>query len=148
MKRFCFLLYVLTLCAGLSYAQHHHRPHLSPEQFKAKLEQNISQRAGLTCDEAKVLFPIFHEMKEKQREMGKQLFRLKDKCLPNTSSDKECAERLSQIKHLQVQMAQTEEAYYRKMCKVVSAKKVYEVMRAEDEFHREMLSRFNHKKKQ
>lgn len=146
MKRLFLLFLVLTMCVVTSLAQHH-RPRLSPEQFKAKLEQNISQRAGLTSDEAKALFPIFHEMKEKQREMGKQLFRLKEKCLPDGCTDKECAERLNQIKHLQVQMAQAEETYYRKMCKVVSAKKVYAVMRAEDEFHREMLSRFNHKKK-
>ena len=51
--------------------------------------------------------------------------------------------KLGQYKGLEVEKAETEEAYYKKLCKIVSARKVFLAMQAEDKFHRRMLNNFN-----
>lgn len=59
------------------------------------------------------------------------------------ASDKEFANAIQKIKNLEVEKAETEEEYYKKMCKAISARKVFLVMRAEDKFHRRMINNFN-----
>ena len=138
----CALL--VLFCAVTSVAQPPRKnERLSPEDFREKMENAITESTGLTTEEAAKLFPLFHEMKKKQHDIGKQIFSLKK--AEESLSEKELSDRLLKIKHLQVQMAEVEETYYKRMCKAVSATKVFGVMRAEDEFHREMLSSFNHK---
>lgn len=115
----------------------------SPEEFRAHLEEFISKEAGLTASEGKAFLPIFHEMKEKQIKAQDEIFRLKRNGPAGNASDKEFANAIQKIKNLEVEKAETEEEYYKKMCKVISARKVFLVMRAEDKFHRRMINNFN-----
>ena len=115
----------------------------SPEEFRAHLEEFISKEAGLTASEGKAIFPIFHEMKEKQFKAQDKIFRLKRNGPASNASDKEFANAIQKIKNLEVEKAETEEEYYKKMCKVIPARKVFLMMRAEDKFHRRMLNNFN-----
>lgn len=115
----------------------------SPKEFRAHLEEFISKEAGLTASEGKAIFPIFHEMKEKQFKAQDKIFRLKRNGPASNASDKEFANAIQKIKSLEVEKAETEEEYYKKMCKVISARKVFLVMQAEDKFHRRMLNNFN-----
>lgn len=115
----------------------------SPKEFRAHLEEFISKEAGLTASEGKAIFPIFHEMKEKQFKAQDKIFRLKRNGPASNASDKEFANAIQKIKNLEVEKAETEEEYYKKMCKVIPARKVFLVMQAEDKFHRRMLNNFN-----
>lgn len=115
----------------------------SPKEFRAHLEEFISKEAGLTASEGKAIFPIFHEMKEKQFKAQDKIFRLKRNGPASNASDKEFANAIQKIKNLEVEKAETEEEYYKKMCKAISARKVFLVMQAEDKFHRRMLNNFN-----
>lgn len=114
-----------------------------PKEFRAHLEEFISKEAGLTASEGKAIFPIFHEMKEKQFKAQDKIFRLKRNGPASNASDKEFANAIQKIKSLEVEKAETEEEYYKKMCKVIPARKVFLVMQAEDKFHRRMLNNFN-----
>lgn len=115
----------------------------SPKEFRAHLEEFISKEAGLTASEGKAIFPIFHEMKEKQFKAQDKIFRLKRNGPASNASDKEFANAIQKIKSLEVEKAETEEMYYKKMCKVIPARKVFLVMQAEDKFHRRMINNFN-----
>lgn len=119
------------------------RGRFNPKEFRAHLEEFISKEAGLTASEGKAIFPIFHEMKEKQFKAQDKIFRLKRNGPASNASDKEFANAIQKIKNLEVEKAETEEEYYKKMCKVISARKVFLVMRAEDKFHRRMINNFN-----
>ncbi len=115
----------------------------SPKEFRAHLEEFISKEAGLTASEGKAIFPIFHEMKEKQFKAQDKIFRLKRNGPACNANDKEFANAIQKIKSLEVEKAETEEMYYKKMCKAISARKVFLVMQAEDKFHRRMINNFN-----
>ena len=62
-----------------------------PQEFRAHLEGFISKEAGLTASEGKAFFPLFHEMKEKQRKIQDEIFRLKRNSPAGNASDKEFA---------------------------------------------------------
>ena len=119
------------------------RGRFSPKEFRAHLEEYVSKEAGLTASEAKAFFPLFHEMKEKQFKTQDEIFRLKRNAPAGNASDKEFANAIQKIKSLEVEKAEAEEMYYKKMCKAISARKVFLVMQAEDKFHRRMINNFN-----
>ena len=139
------ILLACLLMASLSAsAQMHKEKRISPEEFRAKTEAFIGSKAGFTAEEAQKFFPIYHEMKGKQWKIMQEVGKLKQQKPGFTSTYKEYAAIVSEIKDLNVQIAQLEETYYKRMCKAVPAKKVFMAMQAEDDFHRQALSRFNH----
>ena len=140
---------ILTLCLLLAcsipmLAQPGPKGQFNREEFNAKLEEHIAQHAKLTPEEAEKFFPLFHEMKEKQHELQGQMVKLKREKPSYDATDKDYQNIIMSIKSLSVQMAQVEETYYKRMCKAIPARKVYDAMNAEDKFFRKMFSRFNH----
>ncbi|MBR1499462.1 MAG: hypothetical protein IJ615_07555 [Bacteroidaceae bacterium] len=142
MKQTILLICALALSAAL--AAQPHRGKFNPEEFKAKLENFITAETGFTPAEAQAFYPIYHEMKEKQRNLQREIFRLKKDAPDSNASDKDFALVIQKIKDLGAEMAGLEVTYYKKMCKAVSPRKVYAAMQAEDKFHRQMLEEFGH----
>ena len=130
---FSFLLLGIALMA-----QPQQRGKFNPQEFKAKLESYVTAEAGFTQSEAQAFYPIYFEMKGKQRGIQRKIFQLK-KNAPQTGADKDYSLIIQKIKDLGVEMAQLEVTYYKKLCQVVSPQKVYKAMCAEDQFHRKML---------
>ena len=142
MKQTILLICALALSTAL--AAQPHRGKFNPEEFKARLENFITAETGFTPAEAQAFYPIYHEMKEKQRNLQREIFRLKKNAPDSNASDKDFALVIQKIKDLGAEMAGLEVTYYKKMCKAVSPRKVYAAMQAEDKFHRKMLEGFGH----
>ena len=134
-----FLIFPLVLIA-----QPQQRGKFNPEEFKARLENYITNEAGFTQSEAQAFFPIYHEMKGKQRQLQRRIFRLKNNTLVENADNKDYALVIQKTKDLGVEIAQVEVSYYKKLCNVISPQKVYKAMCAEDKFHRKMLEDFGH----
>ena len=142
-KGILFALGILVpVCFAL--AQQHRRGKFDPEEFKAKLENFVTSQAGFTPEEAQAFYPIYHEMKGKQRQLQRSIYRLKKNAPTENTDEQDYANTIQRIKDLGVEMAQLEVAYYKKMCNAVSPQKVYKAMCAEDVFHRKMLEEFGH----
>ncbi|MBO7118944.1 MAG: hypothetical protein J6W03_01330 [Bacteroidaceae bacterium] len=142
MKRI-ILTFSFLLVGIAMIAQQPQRRKFNPQEFKAKLESYVTQEAGFNQNEAAAFYPIYFEMKGKQRGLQRQIFQLKRNAPTTEVNDQEFAIIIQKIKDLGVEMAQLEVTYYKKMCKVVSPAKVYKAMCAEDKFHREMLENFD-----
>lgn len=141
MKRYITMMLLLLLALMPVSAQQNNgdrRHHFDPQAFKMKQDAFIREKACLSQAEAEKVFPIFHELKEKQWGLNRKVWELKRK-QPCQTDSKECATIVSQITALNVEIAKLEQTYFAKMCKVVDAKKVLSVMQADDAFHREML---------
>ena len=135
----CFLF-----CSIALMAQPQGRGKFNPEEFKAKLESYVTKEAGFTQAEAQAFYPIYFEMKGKQRGLQRKIYQLKKNAPTADASDNDFAITIQKIKDLGVEMAQLEVTYYKKMCQAVSPQKVYRAMCAEDQFHRKMLEDFGH----
>lgn len=146
--RYYTILFALLAFNSLAFAERNvegadGRPRFNPTEFRAKLERHITAKASLTESEAQKFFPIYFEMKDKQLDIMKQINKLKY-CKPGcNATEKDFSNAIQKAKELNVKQAELEETYYKRLCKAVSPKKVYEAMLAEDEFHRNMLKNFN-----
>ena len=144
MNKKIFLMACLMLLSAVMpiYAQQRKRP-FSPQDFVKHLESFIVREACLTPTEATDFFPIFHEMHDKQRGINWKIRELKKRSLPADATDKDYYYIIKEINDLKVESAELESSYYKKMCKVVPAKKVHAAIKAEDRFHRRMLRKFS-----
>ena len=141
MKRILTSLAIILFLSLSVHAQDNKRPRFNPEEFKARMEAYIAQKAGLSQSESEKVFPIFHEMKAKQRELLYKENKLK-RSIGFNEPEKAYQNALIKILDLHEETAEIEETYYKKMCKVISPKKVYAIMYADGSFHREMLQKF------
>lgn len=108
----------------------------SPEKFEADLEAFITKDAGLTQQEAAKFFPLFKEMREKQRTLYR---RMRKAGKESPTDDKSAAETIQQCDKLSIEAKQLEQKYHNQMMKEIPASKVYQAINAENRFHRKMM---------
>ena len=133
MKKFVAISLLLIMTLAVS-AQDNKR--FSPEKFEADLRCYITKEASLTPQEADKFFPIFREMREKQRAIYDKMRKLG----MNKSSDEEaCKQAIIEYDKLNLELRQLDVTYHKRMLKVIPASKVYAVMNAENGFHRQMM---------
>ena len=97
----------------------------SPEKFQADMEQFITQEACLTPEEAAKFFPLLREMHKKQRAIQMQI-------------KKECK--------IKPELKNIQQTYHNKFFCVLPASKVYDVIKAEDRFHRRAFKNWSQNK--
>lgn len=108
----------------------------SPQKFQADMEQFITEKAGLTQQEADKVFPLLRQMQEKQRAIyGRMHAMAKNK----PADEAGCTEMVNDYDKMNIELKQLEKCYHQKMMKEVSASKVYEIIKAEYLFHRSWM---------
>lgn len=140
MGRIANLVLLLIVFAGSCLAQPGGSRKFSPKEFRTNLERFITKHAGFTSEESQAFYPLYHEMKDRQRDVQHSIFKLKEGLKPN-ASEEDYAKAIQNITSLNRKKSQIEETYYKKMCQAVPASKVYQAMLAEDKFHRQMLGK-------
>ena len=136
MKRYFFLL-ILLFVVCFADAQNK-RNGFTPERFQAELEQYITKKACLTPKEASKFFPLYSEMSRKQRIVHQEIKKLK-RIKP--ASESECKKNINKRDALDIQMKKKQKTYHEKFMEVLPAEKVYDILKAEDRFHRQMFKR-------
>lgn len=109
---------------------------LSPEKFQEQLELFIIKEACLTQQESKSFLPLYREMRSKQKELfdrGKKL------CRTKPAGESGCASAIKQQDKIDVELKKTQQTYHNKFLNVLPASKVFEIIKAEEKFHRRML---------
>ena len=100
-----------------------------------------TKEACLTPQEAAKFFPIYKEMQAKQRavfERQRQLAKVKP------TDEKGCEKAIRQRDEYDLELKRIQQTYHNKFLSVISASKLYDVLVAEDRFHRQMLRGWNH----
>ena len=116
----------------------------SPEKFEADLKAYITKEASLTSQEADKVYPVFRELREKQRVIYDKMRKLG---MNKPVGDEACKQAIVEYDKLNLELRQLDVDYHKKMIKMVSASKVYEIMQAENRFHRQMMKGWQHGKK-
>lgn len=135
MKRI-LIIWMLIMNMGVMTMQAN--PKFDPERYNAELQQFITREAALSPQEAAKFFPLFREMQTKQRALFQQMHRYK-RIKP--TDEKSCRENIKKCDELDLQIKELQQLYHNKFLKVISASKLYDVLKAEDKFHRQMFSR-------
>ena len=142
MKKVVLLIFCVSLFMK-GTAQDNQRPKFDPAKFRAAQEQFITQAAVLSPSEASDFFPVYNELQEKKRALFDRQRRLG---MFKPTDNEGCVKAIHERDKLQLEMTKLEQSYHNKFLKVLPASKVYDVIKAEDKFHRQMLRHFSHHK--
>ena len=104
----------------------------SPEKFKADLQEFIVKEAKLTPQEAAKFLPLFGEMHDKQRAIYARQRELRT---------------IKKADQMDLELKTLQQTYHNKFLNVLPASKVFEVIKAEDRFYRDMWKHWGHKKR-
>ena len=115
------------------------KPAFSPWEYMKQEEQYITAKAGLTIVEEKTVFPLLHQMKDKQREIDGKIFRMFEKAENDRLTESESKALVKEIRQLSEEKQDIENTYNRKMLATLSARKFLKFKQAEMSFGRFML---------
>ena len=120
MKKLIVLMLVfLSFGSVISLAAGRSEQRLTKEEFRAKQQAFITEKAGLSEDEAEKFFPLYFELQDEKKQLN-------DKAWEGVYDARIASDEL-------------EKSYFEKFRKILSCKQIYEVQQAEMRFHREWL---------
>ena len=108
----------------------------SPEKYQADLEQYITKEACLTPQEAAAFFPLFREMQKKQRALYN---RMRDDVRIKPTDEAACKKMIQKRDQVELELKSIQQTYHNKFFSVMPASKVFDVIKAEDNYHRGLL---------
>ena len=143
------ILMLVTATSAVAQQRHHfdqrppqgqtQGPAFNPQEFRQKFEAYVTKRAGLSPAEAKAFFPLFHNMKTKEREIREKIKRMLHRVQTERVSNADCQRILQEVLRLRQQKSELEQRSYREFSRVISAERLLRVMEAERAFGREMF---------
>lgn len=105
----------------------------SPEKFQAEMEQFITKEANLTPEEAAKFFPLFREMQQKQRTIFEKV---RKEGFTKPVDDATCRKLVERRDACELEQKKIQQLYHQKFFSVISPSKVFDVLIAEERFHR------------
>lgn len=134
----------LAVLVFLTVSAQEEQKKFSPEKFQAELEQFITKEACLTPQESTKFFPLYREMQKKQRGVFNQMKAL-GKIKP--SEESECRKAIQKRDQLELELKNIQQSYHNKFLGIISASKVFDVIKAEDRFHRKTFKNWGNGRK-
>lgn len=119
--------------------------HLSREEFRAKQKAFITEKAGLTKEEAARFFPIYFELQDRKKKLNDESWELIHKGKNDKTTEAQYEEIIEKVSDNRIAADRLDRSYLDKFKKILSNKKIYLVQRAEMRFHREMIKGMNRK---
>ena len=135
-KRLYSFILAITACLISLQAQ---PSKLSKEEFRQRQQAFITEKAGLKPEEAKEFFPLYFELQDKKQEYNKTAWQKQRKGKDNNTTEDEYAQIIEDVIQARIDVDRLELEYIRKYKKILSAKKIYLIQKAEMRFHRELL---------
>ena len=142
MKKILSLLLIIvpfTLCAQKGKLSVEKR-----KEFEAQKIAFFTQQMDLTPEEAAVFWPLYNEMKIKQRQLTLAL-RKNFKKFSNQEnvSEVEYVESITSMLNCEGQLHDIKKDYYKRMLKVIPASKLWKMSVAEIRFQQRLISRLH-----
>ena len=134
------LLFFIAMTASAQGPQKN-RPHFSPEEFQAKQKAYITEKAGLSPEEAETFFPLFFELQKKKFELERNARKDFRKQRGEQMSKEECRKFVYNMADVKIEVAKLEREYTDKYLQVLSPCKVRRVQFAEGSFQRDLMKK-------
>lgn len=139
MKRALVLWIVVLSFAPLAWAMGGCDQRLSKDEFRARQQAYITEKAGLTPQEAEAFFPLYFELQDRKHQLNEEAWQLMRDGKKENLTDDRYDEIMEGVYDARIASDRLEKTYYGKFKKILSSKKIYQVQRAEMRFHRELL---------
>lgn len=139
MKRALVLWIAVLAFAPLVWAMGGCDQRLSKDEFRARQQAYITEKAGLTPQEAEAFFPLYFELQDRKHQLNEEAWQLMREGKKENLTDDRYDEIMEGVYDARIASDRLEKTYYGKFKKILSSKKIYQVQRAEMRFHRELL---------
>ena len=139
------LLFFIAMTASAQGPQKN-RPHFSPEEFQAKQKAYITEKAGLSPEEAETFFPLFFELQKKKFELERNARKDFRKQRGEQMSEEECRKFVYNMADVKIEIAKLEREYTDKYLQVLSPCKVRRVQFAEGSFQRDLMKKMTERR--
>ena len=125
MKKLIVLFIVMCSFIPLSWAMDGCNQHLSPDEFRAKQKAYITEKAGLTKEEAAKFFPVYFELQDRKKQLNDEAWNLLRKGRDEKTTEAQYNEILEGVYDARIATNRLEKTYYEKFKKILSNKKIY-----------------------
>jgi len=122
---------------------HAQQPKFSPEKFESELVAYVTKEACLSQQDAASFIPIYKEMREKQRLL---FIRQRNLTKNKPQDEKGYLKAIKDRDDIEVELKNLQRSYHEKFLKILPASKVYDILKAEDRFHRRMMKNWENNK--
>lgn len=139
MKKLIVLFVLMCSIAPLLWAADGCDQHLSPTEFRAKQKAYIIEKAGLTKEEATKFFPLYFELQDKKKELNDKAWGLIRQGKDENTTEAQYDVIMEGIYDARIAADRLDKTYFAKFRKILSAKKIYLIQKAEMRFHRDLL---------
>lgn len=139
MKRLVLLLMMVVAVASLNAQDKRRHERLSLEQFQAKQQEYLAKVAELTDQEAKEFFPLYFEMKQKQKTVQDEAWKLFREGRSENAKEGSYKEINDAFIESQLNSARLEKEYLEKFRRILPDKKIFKIKSAEMGFRRDMV---------
>lgn len=112
---------------------------LTKEEFRAKQQAYITEKAGLTSEEAAAFFPLYFELQDRKQQLNEEAWALLREGKKDNVSEERYEEILNGVYEARISSDRLEKNYFGKFKDILSCKKIYLVQQAEMRFHRDLL---------
>lgn len=145
MKKLIVLFILISNVAPLLWGNDGCNQHWSPEEFRARQKAFITEKAGLTKEEAAKFFPLYFELQDRKKQLNDEAWELLRKGRGEKTTEAQYDEIMEGVYDARIASNRLEKTYYGKFKKILSCKKIYLVQKAEMHFHRKLLKDMNRK---
>ncbi|MCT4630910.1 sensor of ECF-type sigma factor [Winogradskyella sp.] len=111
------------------------------ERIKAQKVAFITDKLALTSEEAQQFWPIYNDIEAKKEALKKKSVSKRKAKKPDDLTEKEAEVLLNEMLDIEDQKHQLQRELFTKLRKVISNKKIVDLMRAEREFDRKLLDK-------
>lgn len=127
-------------CISISIqAQGKKRPQFSKEEFRAKQEAYLTEKAEITPEEATRFFPVYFELQDRKKAVNDKAWQQVRKGKDPKTTDAEYEQIIEDVVKARIEADKLDLEYLQRFKKVLSPKKIYKLQRAEMRFHRDLL---------
>lgn len=143
MKRLLFVIVVL----GISLAVRGQNNEARQKIESAKIAL-ISERLGLTPEDAQKFWPIYNEYSKKRRENHQEFTQARRNFNPETATDQETQDMLKLGRRVKEKQLNLESEYSDRMLQVLDSKQLMSLQNAERDFKKMLLKRLDQRRTQ
>ena len=124
MKRALIWIVVLAF-APLVWATGGCDQRLSKEEFRARQQAYITEKAGLTAAEAEDFFPLYFELQDRKHQLNDEAWKLMREGKKEGVTEARYDEIMESVYDARIAADRLEKSYYGKFKKILSSKKIY-----------------------
>ena len=139
MRRLVLLLTMVMAVASLSAQDTKRRERMTAEQFQTRQQEYLTKAAELTEQEAKAFFPLYFEMKQKQKSAQDEAWKLFREGRDENAKEGSYKEINDTFTEAQLTSARLEKSYLEQFRKILSDKKIFKIRQAEMGFRTNMV---------